>query len=232
MDTFREQFDAAMSRLDSGIPGACVKVASIPDIHQLWELFRDNDDAASTWDSYDICPSLLENPRSDAPEDVERREAFRQRVIDYNTELESVCSGCSQCEFDGNAAFDTTFEERHVTTREYFHPGAEGQILLAEVAWQSIGYRRAPTCTMDSGHPPGTHRRYRAGGRSGGRRCISGPGTRAVRLHPPPAPPPPRRSPRPHAPPTRSAAPRAPSPATFRSFAAPARAAPGTAGNR
>ncbi|MBA0128287.1 SGNH/GDSL hydrolase family protein [Haloechinothrix sp. YIM 98757] len=140
VDTFRNQFETAMSRLDSGIPGADIKVASIPDIYQLWELFHDNDDAVSTWDSYDICQSLLKNPRSDDPADVERRETFRQRVIDYNAELESVCADYSRCEFDGNAVFGTTFEERHVTTRDYFHPSVEGQALLAEVTWQSIGY--------------------------------------------------------------------------------------------
>ncbi|GAA5106683.1 SGNH/GDSL hydrolase family protein [Haloechinothrix salitolerans] len=137
---FQSQFETAMSRLDNGIPNAEIKVASLPDIYQLWELFHDDSDAVSTWDAYDICQALLENPQSTDPADVERRETFRQRVIDYNTVLEDVCSQYSQCQFDGNAGFNTTFKERHVSTRDYFHPSVEGQTLLASVAWNSLGY--------------------------------------------------------------------------------------------
>ncbi len=140
VSTFQSQFEAAMSRLDSGIPNADIKVGSLPDIYQLWELFHDDPDAVSTWDSYDICQSLLANPQSTDPADVERRETFRQRVIDFNTVLENVCAQYSQCQFDNNAGFNTTFKEQHVSTRDYFHPSVEGQALLAGVAWNALGY--------------------------------------------------------------------------------------------
>lgn len=140
VSTYQSQFETAMSRLDSGIPNADVKVVSVPDIYQLWELFHDNSDARSTWDTYDICQSLLANPQSTATADVERRETFRQRVIDYNTALENVCSQYSQCQFDNNAGFNTTFTEQDVSTRDYFHPSVAGQALLADVAWNSLGY--------------------------------------------------------------------------------------------
>lgn len=71
---------------------------------------------------------------------MDRRAAFRQRIVDYNAVLERVCAAYARCEFDGRAGFNTDFERRHVATQDYFHPSIEGQALIAKVAWTAVGY--------------------------------------------------------------------------------------------
>ena len=84
-------------------------LASIPDIHRLWEIGKDSSSARNAWSAYGICQSMLANPTSTQQADVARRAAVRQRNIDFNTQLAQVCALYSQCRFDNNAAFNTSF---------------------------------------------------------------------------------------------------------------------------
>jgi hypothetical protein len=72
---FRDQFAAAMSTLTVGSPTTSVYVVSIPNVHQLWNLFKGNWWARLVWSSAGICQSLLANPTSTQQADVDRREA-------------------------------------------------------------------------------------------------------------------------------------------------------------
>ncbi|HET7686639.1 MAG TPA: GDSL-type esterase/lipase family protein [Candidatus Limnocylindria bacterium] len=139
---FRDQFDAAMATLTAGSPNTRVYVVSIPDVWQLWNLFKGNWWARVVWASADICQSLLANPTSTQQADVDRREAVRQRNIAYNAALASVCSAYASCRFDGNAVFNTTFTSGDVSG-DYFHPSVAGQAKLAAVSW-AAGYTWAP----------------------------------------------------------------------------------------
>lgn len=144
---FRDQFKAAMDRLfvgnpASGIPPVSpetnVYVVSIPDVHQLWELFKNNFFARAVWSAGNICQSLLANPTSNLKADQDRRAAFRQRNIDYNTQLAAVCSLHERCRFDANKVFDYQFARSDVSG-DYFHPSIAGQTNLARVTWEA-GY--------------------------------------------------------------------------------------------
>lgn len=151
---FRAQFTNAMVTLlgspaQSGVsPDTDVYVVSIPDIHQLWELFKNNFFARSVWSAGNICQSLLKNPTSNQQADVERRAAFRQRNIDFNTQLAEVCAQFMQCLFDANAVFDARIERSDVAG-DYFHPSIAGQGKLSAVSW-SAGY------TWNATTPPAT----------------------------------------------------------------------------
>ena len=156
---FRSQFQTAMARLMSGTqgPGTVVYVVSIPNVYQLWSLFRGSWWARFIWSTADICQSLLANPTSGQTADVTRRETVRQRNIAYNAELASVCAGyASRCRFDNNAAFNTTFTTSDVSG-DYFHPSTAGQAKLASVSW-AAGYTWAtgptpntpPTASFDA----------------------------------------------------------------------------------
>ncbi len=140
VETFRQQFDTALARLAEGSPGARVLVLSIPDPIQLWALYRDNRSAVAIWTLFDVCPTALARPRSDAPEDAARRERVRQRVADYNRQLAEVCARYSQCRHDGGAVFNTRLEPADVSPYDYFHLSARGQARLAEVAWAVSGF--------------------------------------------------------------------------------------------
>ncbi|MDX6438395.1 MAG: hypothetical protein QOF45_978 [Gaiellaceae bacterium] len=132
---FRAQFGAAMASLTASLPSARVFVSSIPDVDQLFSLYRYDLGANSVWAVAGICQSMLAYPFSNSPGDVARRARVRQRNIDYNIQLAQVCALYTQCRFDGNAVFNTAFVRSDVTTRDYFHPSAAGQTKLAAVTW-------------------------------------------------------------------------------------------------
>jgi lysophospholipase L1-like esterase len=134
---FRAQFEVALSTLADGSPQTLVYVVSIPDIYRLWAILHEDPSARLTWRLTGFCRSMLANPGSTAPADEARRQRVRQRVIDYNEVLDTVCATYVMCRFDEHAVFDYPFERRHVSTRDYFHPSLEGQRALAEVTWNA-----------------------------------------------------------------------------------------------
>jgi lysophospholipase L1-like esterase len=134
---FRAQFEEAVATLAAGSPGTLVYVVSIPDIYRLWAILHDNPTARFVWRLTGFCKSMLANPGSTAPADEARRQRVRQRVIEYNEVLGTVCAAYVLCRFDGNAVFEYPFQPRHVSTRDYFHPSLEGQRVLAEVTWDA-----------------------------------------------------------------------------------------------
>ena len=137
---YQSQFTAAMNTLTSGLPSAQIRVGSLPDAYQLWVLFHTNSSAVNTWNSFGICQSLLANATSTAQAEVDRRAQVRQREIDFNSVLQSVCAQYTQCKFDNNAGFNTAFKTTDVSTRDYFHPSVSGQALIASTEWPVIGY--------------------------------------------------------------------------------------------
>ena len=135
---FRAQIDAALATVMNGTSHTRVYVVSIPDVYQLWNLFKNNFWARFIWSSADICQSLLANPTSTQRADVERRAAVRQRNVDLNAQLAQACAAWARCRFDGNAVFSTPFTTSDVSG-DYFHPSIAGQAKLASVSW-AAGY--------------------------------------------------------------------------------------------
>ena len=136
---YRSQFETAMKNLTTGSPNAKIYVMSVPNVYNLWSVLKGNASARATWSLLGICQSMLANPTSTKQTDANRRERVLQRVKDYNTQLAEVCALYTQCRFDNNAVFNTTFLASHVSTRDYFHPSVAGQAKLAQVAWDASG---------------------------------------------------------------------------------------------
>jgi lysophospholipase L1-like esterase len=153
--TYRAQFQQALNTLTAGSPNARIFVASVPDVYKLWDLLKDNTTARIVWYTYSICQSMLANPTSTAPADVDRRARVRQRVVDYNTQLAQVCATNVHCRFDNNATFNTIFATADVSTRDYFHPSLSGQALLAGVTYgATFDFRdRTPPVTKAASTP-------------------------------------------------------------------------------
>jgi lysophospholipase L1-like esterase len=134
--TFRAQFEQALASLAAGLPTPRVFVASIPNVYNLWAIYRDSFSARFVWSLAGICQSMLANAGSNAAADVARRNRVRQRNIDYNTQLAEVCAVYFlTCRFDGNAVFNTAFVRSDVSSRDYFHPSVSGQAKLASITW-------------------------------------------------------------------------------------------------
>jgi GDSL-like Lipase/Acylhydrolase len=90
--TYRSQFETATNTLTIGFPNRRIFVASVPDVYQLWAVLHTNEVARLTWSAFSICQSLLLNPLSMLPADVQRRDNVRQRNTDFNTQLADVCA--------------------------------------------------------------------------------------------------------------------------------------------
>jgi lysophospholipase L1-like esterase len=137
--TYQSQFQTAMTTLENGLPNVRIFVASVPDIKRLWFVAKDNPNARNIWATFGICQSMTANPLSTDQADVDRRDRVRQRVIDYNTALATVCAQYANCRFDGNVVFDTPFELSDVSSIDYFHPSFTGQtgfaILTYAAGW-------------------------------------------------------------------------------------------------
>jgi lysophospholipase L1-like esterase len=133
--TFRAQFAAGMQTLSAGLPAASIFVASVPDLRQLWAVWRDSFTARAVWSIAGICQSMLANAGSNSAADTARRERVRQRVIEYNAVLRDVCAAYVHCRSDGGIVFGTAFVRGDVTTRDYFHPSGAGQTKLAALTW-------------------------------------------------------------------------------------------------
>jgi lysophospholipase L1-like esterase len=162
---FHDQVKAALDVLVSDEPKVYIQVVSIPDVNRLHTLFTSPPDpnALTRWSVFSVCQALLANPLSTATADVERRAAFRAKVVAYNAELAEVCDLYKRCLFDGNLAFNTPFTRDDVatvtntgglnlfpfnaipvfgpgnanSTADYFHPSLQGQAKLAEGSWSS-----------------------------------------------------------------------------------------------
>jgi PKD repeat protein len=131
---FRSRFATAMATISSQSPGTWVYVVSIPNVYQLWNLFKNDWWARFIWSTADICQSLLASPTSTQQVDVDRRAAVRQRNVDFNTQLAEVCAQYARCRIDNNASYNTTFTTSDVSG-DYFHPSVSGQAKLAAVSW-------------------------------------------------------------------------------------------------
>ena len=134
---FEARFEAAIDELSSGSPRARIYVVSIPNVYRLWEVFKDDPLARTVWRTLGVCRSLLANPRSTAPADVERRQEVEARTVTFNEVLAEVCDAYIHCRYDGDAVFGTRFGSRDVSRRDYFHPSRAGQAKLARVSWDA-----------------------------------------------------------------------------------------------
>lgn len=136
VDTFREQIDAGLARLKKGLPKARVLVVSIPDLHRLWQVGREEPKAVEIWSGGRICPSMLAAPTSTAKADQKRRDQVRDRIDNYNTQLRQACREYGdRCRWDGGAAHRVRFDLEQLNKFDYFHPNAEGQKRLSEVVY-------------------------------------------------------------------------------------------------
>lgn len=132
--TFEGHARDAMTRLANGLPDAKIYLLSVPDVYQLWNLFKNNRTAQRTWRIFGICQSMLSSNNTEAD-----RQFVRQRNIDFNTALATVCAEFTQCLWDGNGVFNYQFTTSDVSSVDYFHPSKTGQKNLAQASWQN-GY--------------------------------------------------------------------------------------------
>jgi lysophospholipase L1-like esterase len=132
VDDFRVQFSATMNVLANGLPPRShVFVSSIPNVYQLWQLFRNDPVAQFVWSVAAICQSMLSTSNTE-----EDRQAVLARERAFNQVLAEVCGQYANCRYDGDATFNFAFSTNHVSRLDYFHPSLAGQAELASLTWQ------------------------------------------------------------------------------------------------
>jgi lysophospholipase L1-like esterase len=132
---YETQVGVALGTVKAGIPKARVLMVSLPDIYRVWEVAHNRRSAQQAW-ALGVCQSLLANPTSTAAPDVQRRQAFRDRIVAYNKILAKACQEYGpRCRYDGDAVHNATFGIDELSAVDYFHPNAFGESRLAEVSW-------------------------------------------------------------------------------------------------
>ena len=135
VDTYSAQFREGLETMTNGRPSVRIFVASVPNIHWLWELYHNDLAAQTAWFTFGVCRTMLANPTSTAQADVDRRKRVLQRIVDYNAELAKVCGEFRQCRYDQDAAFEAQFSKADVIHLDYFHPSLTGQANFAKGTW-------------------------------------------------------------------------------------------------
>ena len=117
-----------------------IALVSIPNVYQLYTVYKDSASARFVWGLYKICQSKLANPTSTKAVDVQRRQAVLDRVKAFNAILADECTNVSVCRYDGGQVFGMAFARTDVSTVDYFHPSIKGQNLLALTVASAFNY--------------------------------------------------------------------------------------------
>ncbi|ADD42329.1 SGNH/GDSL hydrolase family protein [Stackebrandtia nassauensis] len=136
-DKYRSNVDAGLAVLRQGLPDADILVLSVPDVVRLWEIGRADPEAVRTWKLAKMCETVLANPTSDAPVDVDRRERMGRQVDEYNVQLEEACRDYGpKCRFDGGLVHNYPFTLEQMSKWDYFHLNAAGQAAISQATYQ------------------------------------------------------------------------------------------------
>src|SRR5262245_48134978 len=113
---FRASLDRALGILKAGLPRARVLVVSIPDVYRVWLVAHAGKTAQLVW-RLGVCQSLLANLTSTAAADVARRQAFRDRIDEYDAQLAAACRAYgSRCRYDGGEAHAFPFSADNLSS--------------------------------------------------------------------------------------------------------------------
>lgn len=135
-EKYRANVDAALEVLRQGLPDADILVLSIPDVVRLWEIGHVDPEAVQSWKLAKMCETVLRNPTSTAPADVERRAQMGRQVDEYNTQLEQACRDYGpKCRYDGGLVHNYPFTLDQISTWDYFHLNAAGQAAVSQATF-------------------------------------------------------------------------------------------------
>ena len=142
VESFRADFEDALSTLRESLPKTQVYVASVPNLKRLWSQGRTNPLGKQVW-KLGICPSMLDDADALDSAATLRRNTVQKRVEAYNTVLREVCAKDRRCRFDDGAVYDYRFGTEQLSRWDWFHPSVNGQARLAEIAYRKVTAEKA-----------------------------------------------------------------------------------------
>jgi lysophospholipase L1-like esterase len=128
---------SALGAFAQATPQGHILLTSTPNLHRLWQIFRDNRRATATWQAFGICPPMLSVLNT--AEDRQRTIAFQQEL---NSAMERACTRHRQCHWDDYAVYNDDFQAQHVSDIDFFHPSPSGQQRLAQITWSATPWGR------------------------------------------------------------------------------------------
>ncbi|WP_330283653.1 SGNH/GDSL hydrolase family protein [Streptomyces sp. NBC_00588] len=137
VDSFRADFEDALSTVRQSLPKTQVYVASVPNLKRLWSEGRTNPLGKQVW-KLGICPSMLGDADALDSAATLRRDTVQKRVEAYNKVLKEVCAKDRRCRFDDGAVYDYRFGTDQLSKWDWFHPSVDGQARLAEIAYRKV----------------------------------------------------------------------------------------------
>jgi lysophospholipase L1-like esterase len=137
VESFRADFEDALSTVRQSLPKTQVYVASVPNLKRLWSEGRTNPLGKQVW-KLGICPSMLGDADALDSAATLRRDTVQKRVEAYNKVLKEVCAKDRRCRFDGGAVHDYRFGTDQLSKWDWFHPSVNGQARLAEIAYRKV----------------------------------------------------------------------------------------------
>jgi lysophospholipase L1-like esterase len=141
---FRRNYTAMLAALRTHAPSALALALSLPDVNLIWELGKENPRAISLWSRFGGCRNLLGNPTSTDPEVEASRAAAAERVVEFNKVVAEVCAAAGNCISDGGALYQHQYSAAEISSIDFFHPSAQGQRAIAELAWQVLADQVKP----------------------------------------------------------------------------------------
>jgi lysophospholipase L1-like esterase len=137
VESFRADFEDALSTVRQSLPKTQVYVASVPNLKRLWSEGRTNPLGKQVW-KLGICPSMLGDADALDSAATLRRDTVQKRVEAYNKVLKEVCAKDRRCRFDDGAVYDYRFGTDQLSKWDWFHPSVNGQARLAEIAYRKV----------------------------------------------------------------------------------------------
>ena len=143
----------AIDRLSTGAPDATLLVASVPDVTALLPAVASDETARFIWSRADLCPIVLTDPTSDAPDVQARRAAVRLRIAEYDAALQAACATAPRCVYDDGALTAYRPAPKQVSALDAFHPSISGLRQLASIEWAALEPRLSPSTPTPAATP-------------------------------------------------------------------------------
>lgn len=108
-------------------------LSPIPDMALMREIGLTRGDCQWRWKRFRICPALLS-------ENVSRSSVlqFQKSLISANDVLEGIAARHPNNVFFDRTLAETTFEDRHLSRHDCFHPSIDGQNFYSQLNWDAM----------------------------------------------------------------------------------------------
>ncbi|MCX6126262.1 MAG: GDSL-type esterase/lipase family protein [Proteobacteria bacterium] len=119
------------SLIDSN-PDVIIAISAVPNMIRLWEIGHSNS-CQKKWDRLKICPRILSRKAT-----AEDRETFYSQWEAVNKVYGNIAADFPHNVRFGSNTSQISFEPKHISAIDCFHPSIAGQNLLSNSVWEAV----------------------------------------------------------------------------------------------